>query len=166
MWGVWEIPDELIGGSKMIVYHGTTEDRAEKILFDGYISITTNENKRHKTTNTGCVYVTKDFYQAIDFSTRPEKGLNCYPVVIFEIKIDERELVQDKDEEKWKSTLDANNGYKNCYIIKRNLIIGTDVTRKFYKYFGNSSSAGKYMQDVQFGRITINNNDKEWENLQ
>ena len=109
------------------VYHGTTEKRAAKILSDGYISITTEDNKRHQTTNTGCIYVTSDFFQAIDFSTRPERGLYDYPVVIFEILIDEQEIKPDVDEEKWKSTLDSEKGYMNCYIIKRNLVIGTDV---------------------------------------
>lgn len=147
------------------VYHGTTEKRAAKILSDGYISITTEDNKRHQTTNTGCIYVTSDFFQAIDFSTRPERGLYDYPVVIFEILIDEQEIKPDVDEEKWKSTLDSEKGYMNCYIIKRNLVIGTDVKRKYYKYFSDSPSVGKFMQDVQFGRIIINDTDEEWENL-
>ena len=150
----------------VVVYHGTTEKRAEKILSDGYISVTDDNNKRYNTTKSGYVYVTTDFYQAIDFSTRPDKGMYDYPVVIFEILVDENELIQDKDEERWKSTLDMDNGYKNCYIIKRSLSIGTDVTRKFYKYFADSHSVGKYMQDVQFGRIIVNDSDEEWENLQ
>ena len=148
------------------VYHGTTENRAKKILSDGYISVTTDNNKRYSTTNSGYVYVTTDFYQAIDFSTRPEKGMRDYPVIIFEIVVDEKELTQDKDEEHWKSTLDAQNGYKNCFVIKRCLKIGVDVTRKYYKYFSDSPTVGKFMQDVQYGRIIINDTDKEWENLQ
>ena len=150
---------------KKVVYHGTTEERAKKILSDGFISVTTDNNKRYCTTNSGCVYVTTDFYQAIDFSTRPEKGMKDYTVIIFEIFIDEKELCQDKDEEKWKSTLDTQNGYANCFVIKRCLRIGVDVTRIYRKYFCDSDRVGKFMQDVQYDCIKINDTDKEWENL-
>lgn len=147
------------------VYHGTTESAKKGILANGFISVTTDDNKRYLTTHTGSVYVTKDFYQAIDFSTRPKVGMRNYPVIIFEIEIDESELLPDSDEKKWKSTLDSNNGYKNCYKIKRNLQIGTDVKRMYYKYFKTSNEAGKFMQDVQYKNIVINDNAIEWETL-
>ena len=147
------------------VFHGTTEQRAEKIISDGCISITTEGNRRYPSTRIGYVYVTKDFYQAVDFSTRPEKGLKNNTVVIFELLIDEEELIQDKDEEKWQSTLESVKDYNNCFVICRNLEIGSDVKRIYKKQFRDSASAGKFMQDVQYGNVIINESDKEWENL-
>lgn len=146
----------------MILYHGTDEKGNDGIIRNGYISITNNANKRYRDTTFGYIYVTTNIADAIDFSIRPQKGVTDYPVILFEIEIDEVELIKDTDEEKWKSTI-VENGYMNCYMVDRNLELGKEVKRRFYKYFSDYKSAGRFMQAVQNGKIKIQ--DDDWENV-
>ena len=146
----------------MIVYHGTTISRAKEIIKKQAISVTTKENRRNNSSNTGKVYVTSQFFQAIDFSTRPEMGKKEYSIVVFEIEIDPYELKPDLDEEKWKSTLDP-NGEKHCYVINRDLSICSDVKRLYYKPFNDYKAADKLMQDIQYGIVSVQ--DEDWTDL-
>ena len=146
------------------VYHGTTPDRAKKINENHVIRVTTNETKRYDHTKGGVVYVTKNLCDAMDFSTRPEKGLRERCIVVFRIRISESELKTDVDEKKWKSTL-TYNGYENCYCISRDLYFGKDVDAIFVKdFFQDNERLGNYLQQVQFGEIQVMESD--WKKLE
>ena len=82
----------------MIVYHGTTKERAKRILYERRIKVTDNENKRYKDTTLGFVYVTAQLCDAMDFSSRPEKGEKNCRFIVFKISISEDELNPDMDE--------------------------------------------------------------------
>ena len=147
---------------KVIVYHGTTLQRAHSILEGGKICRTTNEIARYEDTKNGFVYVTKNLCDAMDFSTRPKIGEEVLTFVVFKIDILKNELLFDEDEARWCSTL-TGNGAQECYKVNRDLIIGKDVVAVFTKKMKSHELAGMYMSKVQWGEITID--ESQWKSL-
>ena len=143
----------------MLLYHGTTLDRAKNIFKDGYISVTNDENCRYTnmgsfTTTNGYVYVSDiiniAFGYAIDTSsgTYPE-GSRKY--VIFRINIDESEVELDADNEDFPAIVSAlYQDCDHCFRINRNLELGQDVdaytviTIKSYQQGCNLSDNEKF----------------------
>lgn len=146
----------------MILYHGTNKKGYDGILRHGYISVTNETNKRYETTKNGYIYVTSELNQAMDFSSRPSMSAKGYFIIVFEIEIDENQIQPDKDEEKWCSTF-SNNGCRECYIINKNLFVGKEVKRVFYKEFSNKKVFDQYIQKVQNNEIIVN--DDEWKKI-
>ena len=146
--------------NKKIVYHGTTIDRAKKILDEGIIKNT--ENDRYIDTTKGFVYVTERLCDALDFSTRPNINTNRMVFAVFRILIDEAELIHDEDEEKWNSTLSV-DGKKFCYRISKSLIVGREVVAFWHKKMKSDRELGEFMQSIQYGEKTID--ESEWEIL-
>lgn len=144
------------------VYHGTTIDRAKQIIKSGLIKRTSQDCFRHEDTAQGYVYVTKRLCDALDFSTKPEVGKDTLVFAVFKILIDESELIPDKDEAKWKSTL-SEDGEKDCYKIGRDLIIGTDVVAFWCAKMISYERQGVFMQAIQYGEKEIK--ESEWRNL-
>ena len=148
----------------VIVYHGTTVERAERIIKDQSIFTTSSDIARYDDTEIGYVYVTKRLCDALDFSTRPPLIDNQVVFVVFKIYINENELLPDYDEAKHISTL-SHGGEKDCFRIKRKLRIGNDVVSVYCKRMYSNSSAGEFMQKVQYNEISIQESEwkKPWE---
>ena len=144
------------------VYHGTTVERAKKIISDGKIKLTSTNIARHHDTTNGYIYVTSKLHDAIDFSTRPTVGENVLTIVVFKIQIDTKELMADTDEEKWQSTADVDDA-KKCYRVNRDLRIGKDVVALFCKKMPSHDAIGSYMQAIQYGEKEIK--ESEWKAL-
>ena len=147
---------------KCTVYHGTTFSRGKQIVKDRAIKIASAENKRYHDTADGFIYVTKNLCDALDFSTRGIKGEDISYFVVFRIIIDDSELLEDEDEEKWVSTL-TEDGAKYCYRISRNLHFGKDVNAVFCKHMPDFNKQGDFMQGIQYGDQKIKEN--EWKKL-
>lgn len=95
----------------MILFHGTSKSKGEKILKDGYFSITAEGNYQNKfcavegkihsiETEPGYIYLTNYFSRAYVYA---RSGIvNNYSddkdIYIFKLDIDERELLPDYDE--------------------------------------------------------------------
>ena len=148
--------------AKIEVYHGTTIDRAKKIIKDKAIYPTSKEIARYKDTTLGFVYVTKNICDAIDFSIRPELGKDTLKFVVFKILIDESELLPDEDEKNWFSTLSA-GGSKACFKVNRILKVGEDVVSILCKSSKSDSAISNYIQALQYGEKEIE--ESEWKNL-
>lgn len=148
--------------SKVIVYHGTTIDRAKRILKDRVLRTTDAAVCRYEDTAKGFVYVTKRLCDALDFSTKPEVDKDTLVFAVFKICIDEQELIPDEDEFKWQSTL-SDDGAKECYKIQRDLIVGKDVIAVFGKRMPTYNVLGDYMQAIQYGEREIK--ESEWKEL-
>lgn len=133
---------------KIICYHGTTSDRCEEVLKSKVLKKTNAERCRYKGTTPGFVYVTKRLCDAIDFSTRPEKGKDRLTFCVFKIIIDENELLPDNDEAAWTSTISP-DGYKECYRIERDLLINKDIIALLKKHFKDDKELDYFMQDCQ-----------------
>ena len=144
------------------VYHGTTVERAKSILKDKAIKVTSQTTARYDDTTEGYVYVTKELCDALDFSTRPTIKEDTLTFVVFRIQINDKELLPDKDESKWLSTL-SDNGAENCFRIKRDLLFENDVISVFCKKMKSHNSAGDYMQAIQYGEKEIK--ESEWKKL-
>lgn len=144
------------------VYHGTTIKRAKSIIKDKLIKVTDSDNYRYDDTTKGYVYVTTRLCDALDFSTRPIAEEDTLVFVVFQILIDENELMIDHDEEKWISTL-SDGGEKECYRINRNLLFDKDVVSVFCKRMPSHSVLGDYMQAIQYGEQKIK--ESEWKKL-
>lgn len=156
---------KIVRGIEMpnvIVYHGTTIDRAREIIKNRVLHTTDNENCRYESTGKGYVYVTKRLCDALDFSTRGELGKDTLTFAVFKIQIDERELMPDLDEVIFESTL-SRGGEDDCFIIHRDLNVGTDVVAVFAKKMVNYEQLGSYMQQVEDGRRIIK--ESEWKKL-
>lgn len=148
--------------AKVTVFHGTTIERARKIMKDKIIKPTYSDIARYNNTTEGYVYVTKRFCDALDFSTRPHPNENTLCFVVFRIFIEESELLSDSDEVKWISTL-SNDGVSECFRINRDLKLYDDVVAVFCKEMASYKAAGNYMQAVQYGEIEVK--ESEWKNL-
>ena len=146
-------------GEIVTVFHGTSLNRAKQIIANRCIKATDDDNIRNKGTTKGYVYVTKRICDALDFSIRPELGEDCNTFVVFLIEVKEDELLPDKDEGKWSSTL-SDGGLVDCFRIQRDLVFNNDVKAVFFKQMKNNKSAGAFMQAVQYGDIDIKDN--EW----
>lgn len=144
------------------VYHGTTLNRAKAILKSGVIKVTDENTFRYEDTTKGYVYVTKRLCDALDFSTRPIVGENTLAFVVFKILIDENELLKDYDEEKWISTI-SDGGEKDCFKIKRDLLLNQDVKSYFYTKMQSNNAVGNYIQSIQYGECEIK--ESEWKSL-
>lgn len=144
------------------VYHGTTIKRAKSIIKDKLIKVTDSNNYRYDDTTKGYVYVTKRICDALDFSTRPNGRDDTLVFVVFQIFIDENELMIDHDEGKWISTL-SDGGDKECFRINRDLLLGKDVISVFCKRMPSHNAVGDYMQAVQYGEQIIK--ESEWKKL-
>lgn len=148
--------------AKITVYHGTTFERAKRIIKDKTVKPTSSENARYDDTTEGYVYVTTRLCDALDFSTKPILNEDTRIFVVFKMLIEEDELFLDEDEEIWKSTL-SEDGAKACFRIGRELYFGTDVVSVFCKRMKSHNAAGDYMQKVQYGEILIK--ESEWKKL-
>ena len=148
--------------AKVTVFHGTTIERARKIIKDKTIKPTSSDIARYDDTTEGYVYVTKRFCDALDFSTRPIANENTLIFVVFKIMIEETELLYDDDEEKWISTL-SDDGATECFRVQRELHFYDDVVAVFCKKMNSHNTIGNYMQAVQFGKIEVK--ESEWKNI-
>ena len=148
--------------AKVIVFHGTTVERARKIINDKKIKPTTAVIARYDDTTEGFVYVTKRLCDALEFSTKPIINENTKVFVVFKILVEESELVPDADEEKWASTL-SDDGWRDCFRIQRELCFGEDVVSVFCKKMKSHNAVGDYMQAIQYGEKTVK--ESEWKNL-
>lgn len=120
----------------MIVYHGTTADRARLILNEKRIRATTPELSRypvdsHLASTCGYVYVSDDLNVAWGYAI--ETSSNQYPegertYFVFMINIHEDEVEEDIDDATnpaYISQLYPEGGH--CFRVKRDLLIGSDV---------------------------------------
>lgn len=95
----------------MILFHGTSKSRGEKILKDGYLSITAKGNYLDNSflangeltsilTEQGYIYLTNYFSQAYIFarSGLVNSDSTDKDIYIFKLDIDENELLPDYDE--------------------------------------------------------------------
>lgn len=141
------------------VYHGTTYDRARKIIQGGKILRTTQKIARHSSTRHGYVYVTKNLCDAMDFSSRGEAGKLLNTITVFKIEIDDAELMADPDEEKWKSTIYPSN-YIYCFRIKRDLTLINDIKAVYLKRLNSASELGYFLLKMNSTEAVIN--ESEW----
>ena len=142
------------------VYHGTSLSRAYQIIQAKSILRTKQNIQRYATTRYGYVYVTKRLCDAMDFSSRPEIGTVANIIVVFRIEIDDRELLNDPDEAKWNSTL-STGGCQECFRIKRDLVIISDIKAVYAKRFNSNNELGEFLQNVNYEMIRIG--ESEWE---
>lgn len=136
--------------NKMVtVYHGTTANRAEKIIGDFSIRVTDDNNRRYSDTREGYVYVTTLMENAMGFSTIPSKKDNCSEFVVFSFIIPEFELEVDQDESKWESVL-VHTNENTCFRIERNIDLVQDQV-KLYRAKDNYEEYRKkdYSADYQ-----------------
>ncbi|MBU8707955.1 hypothetical protein [Bacillus subtilis] len=148
----------------MIVYHGTSEQRGQKILADKLIKHKVDRVhtlERTKTTD-GYIYVSDKFSVSAYFgnlATIIEDTESPY-FFIFEIEIHKNELLPDLDETNPKINLylDESKSYENLGAeqsfklfhsasIKRNLKLGVEVKR--YMKLPSSSLIGKTDRDLR-----------------
>ena len=148
--------------AKVTVFHGTTIERARKIMEDKRIKPTSFDIARYDDTTEGFVYVTKRLCDALDFSTRPIINENTLIFVVFKIIVEETELLHDDDEEQWISTL-SDDGASECFRIKRELRFNDDIIAVFCKKMNSHNAVGDYMQAIQYGEKEII--ESEWKNL-
>ena len=148
--------------SFITIYHGTTLEKAKKIIAEKAIRVTTRLISRYPNTTEGYVYVTKRLCDALDFSTRPLENQKITFFVVFKILIDESELIIDEDERYWASTL-SEGGENDCFKIKRDLLFGNDVKSVYFKKVSSSFEVGEYMQKVQYGEEIIK--ESEWKDV-
>ena len=148
--------------AKVVVFHGTTIERAKKIIKDKKIKQTSVDIARYDDTTEGYVYVTKRLCDALEFSTKPIINENTRVFVVFKILVDESELLPDADEEKWVSTL-TDDGWKDCFRIQRELLLCKDVVAVFCKEMKSHNAVGDYMQAIQYGKKTVK--ESEWKYL-
>ena len=110
----------------MVVYHGTTQDRAKCIFECGKI-LRTNENiRKYLNTDLDYVYVTDNLAVAFDFALRDIKKDEIKTAVVFRIEIDESELLLDEYENSNKSFYIPDVEYCS-YKVKRDLVLNDDV---------------------------------------
>jgi len=148
--------------AKAVVFHGTTIERAKKIIKDKKIKPTAAGIARYDDTTEGFVYVTKRLCDALEFSTKPIINENTKVFVVFKILVEESELIPDADEEKWVSTL-SDDGWEDCFRIQRELCFSEDVVAVFCKEMKSHNAVGDYMQAIQYGEKTVK--ESEWKNL-
>ena len=144
------------------VYHGTTAEKAKNIFKEKTIRISLPDIARYPDTTPGYVYVTKRFCDAFDFASRPTTEGIVYKFVVFKIQIDEKELLSDNDEKIRGSTL-SENGYIDCFRIRRDLALKKDVVS--YKGFCVKSNAalGKLLDGLKYGDFSIS--EDQWISL-
>ena len=145
--------------NKVVVYHGTTVKNARQILKEQQIQTSSRTIKRYDSTTNGYVYVTKILCDALDFSTRPILGEDTSTFVVFKIEVLPSELEYDNDEAIERSTL-SKDGYKHCFKISRNLILGEDVVAYYCKKTPTPEYAGAFMQSIEDGRKNIT--EEQW----
>ena len=148
--------------AKVVVFHGTTIERARKIIQDKKIRPTTADIARYDDTTKGYVYVTKRLCDALEFSTKPILGENTRVFVVFKAFVEESELIPDADEKRWVSTL-TDNGWRDCFRIQRELCFDKDKIAVFCKEMKSHNAAGDYMQAIQYGEKTVK--ESEWKTL-
>ena len=148
--------------AKVVVFHGTTIERARKIIKDKKIRPTTADIARYGDTTKGYVYVTKRLCDALEFSTKPILGESTKVFVVFKAFVEESELLPDADEKKWVSTL-TDDGWQDCFRIQRELCFDKDEIAVFCKEMKSHDAVGNYMQAIQYGETKVK--ESEWRTL-
>lgn len=144
------------------VYHGTSLERAYQILQQGTILRTSPDTRRHADTHCGYVYVTKKLCDAMDFSSRPCIGETLNTIIVFKIEIEDSELLPDLDETFWNSTI-STNGFQECFIVKRDLALVSDIKFIYVKRLISEYKLGEFLQNVNYGTIKID--ESEWDSF-
>lgn len=146
----------------MVYYHGTTIGRIENIFAARKIKITTKENTQYSTegdtaTTCGYVFLTSYFNQAMQFAMLADlKNERRNEIVIFEVVIEESELMDDMDEmrhQTYKTVCECPSNA--CKVIPRDLSFGEDVKRYVilpFKSFNHASCCiddSNYLQKIE-----------------
>ena len=109
------------------VYHGTTLERANRIVEGKAIEVTNENNLRYSDTVFGYVYVSTILQNALDFSVRPCISEDTSMFAVFKFAINDNEMQIDYDEEKWGSFVFKGDEHC-CFRISRNIdLINDDV---------------------------------------
>lgn len=143
----------------MVVYHGTTQDRAKEILECKKILMTNEQIKRYEDTECGYVYVTDNLAFAIDFATRSIKKDETITGVVYKIIIDDNELLLDEND---KNSFFVNDVEYVCYKVNRDLLIGKDAVSFLVKDYSYKTMDNE-INDIARGIKTIS--DSEWQKM-